>query len=50
MSKRELRRVEVMSRVASKELKLVDAAKLMQLSYRQAKRIWQRYQRKARRV
>ncbi len=44
MSKRELRRVEVMSRVASKELKLVDAAKLMQLSYRQAKRIWQRYQ------
>jgi transposase len=45
MSKRELRRVEVLSRVASKELKLVDAAVLMQLSYRQAKRIWQRYQR-----
>lgn len=44
MSKRELRRVEVLSRVASKELKLVDAATLMQLSYRQAKRIWQRYQ------
>lgn len=44
MSKQELRRVEVISRVASKELKLVDAAELMQLSYRQMKRIWQRYQ------
>ena len=44
MSKQELRRVEVFSRVASKELKLVDAAQLIELSYRQTKRIWQRYQ------
>ena len=43
MSKRELRRVEVLSRVASEELKLVDVAELMEVSYRQAKRIWQRY-------
>jgi len=44
MSKRELRRVEVFSRVASEELKLVDAAEMLRLSYRQVKRIWQRYQ------
>jgi len=43
MSKRELRRVGVLSRVASEELKLVDAAKILSLSYRQVKRIWQRY-------
>jgi transposase len=44
MSKRELRRAGVLSRVASDELKLVDAAQLMRLSYRQVKRIWQRFQ------
>ncbi len=33
MSKRELRRVGVLARVASKELKLVDAAKILSLSY-----------------
>jgi transposase len=44
MSRRELRRVEVMARVGSAELKLVDAAKLLGLSYRQVKRIWGRYQ------
>ena len=44
MSKQELRRVEVLSRVASKDLKLVDAAQLIGVSYRQVKRIWQRYQ------
>jgi len=37
-------RVEVFSRVASGELKLVDAAEILGLSYRQVKRIWQRYQ------
>src|ERR1035438_8255211 len=42
MSKRELRRVGVLARVASEELKLVDAAKILSLSYRQGKRIWQR--------
>lgn len=44
MSKRELRRVEVLSRVASEELRMVDAAQLLRLSYRQVRRIWQRYQ------
>jgi transposase len=44
MSERELRRVEVMARVANKGLKLVDAATLLHRSYRQVKRIWQRYQ------
>ena len=45
MSSKELQRVEVLSRVKSKALKLVDAAEIMQLSYRQTKRLWQRYQR-----
>jgi transposase len=43
MSKRELRRVEVLARVKSKELKLTEAASLLGLSYRQAKRLWRRY-------
>jgi len=43
MSRGELRRVEVMARVASEELKLVDAEKLLGLSYRQVKRLWRRY-------
>ena len=43
MSRRELRRVEVLSRVQGKELKLVDAAELVELSYRQTKRLWKRY-------
>src|SRR3989449_10648678 len=43
MSSRELRRVEVLSRVKSKELKLVEAAALLEVSYRQAKRLWRRY-------
>jgi len=44
MSKRELRRVGVLARVASEELKLVDAATMLSVSYRQVKRIWQRYE------
>lgn len=44
MSQRELRRVEVLARVKSKELKVVDAASLMRVSYRQGKRLWKRYQ------
>lgn len=36
MSKRELARVEV------KQLGVVDAGRLMQVSYRQAKRLWER--------
>jgi len=43
MSKRELGRVEVLARVRSKQLRLVDAGRLMQVSYRQAKRLWKRY-------
>lgn len=43
MSEQELRRVEVLSRVKARELKVVDAAKLMGLCYRQGKRLWRRY-------
>ena len=44
MSSKELQRVEVLSRVASKALKLVNAAAIIRLSYRQTKRLWRRYQ------
>jgi transposase len=44
MSSRELQRVEVLSRVASKALRLVNAAEILRLSYRQTKRLWRRYQ------
>ncbi|HEX8881765.1 MAG TPA: ISNCY family transposase [Candidatus Acidoferrum sp.] len=43
MSKRELERVGVLARVRSKQLLLVDAGRLMRVSYRQAKRLWKRY-------
>jgi transposase len=43
MSRRELRRVEVLARVRSKQLRIVDASQLMHVSYRQAKRLWRRY-------
>ena len=43
MSRRELQRVGVMARVASKELTLVDAGKMLERSYRQVKRLWRRY-------
>jgi transposase len=43
MSKRELRRVEVLARIRSKQLRIVDASQLMGVSYRQAKRLWKRY-------
>jgi Helix-turn-helix domain len=46
MSTRELERVEVMGRVAKEELKLIDAAAMLRLSYRQIKRLWRRYQQK----
>jgi transposase len=48
MSSRELERVEVIGRVASRGLKLVDAATMLQLSYRQVKRLWRRYRQKGR--
>ena len=43
MSRRELRRVEVMSRVQAGELQVVNAAELVGVSYRQGKRLWRRY-------
>jgi hypothetical protein len=43
MSKRELSRVEVLARVQSEELRLMDGSRLMRMSYRQAKRLWKRY-------
>src|SRR5713226_9657977 len=43
MSSRELEGVEVMGRVGSGELKLSDAGVMLELSYRQAKRLWRRY-------
>ncbi len=44
MTEEELMRVGIMTRVEVGELKLVDAAQLMRLSYRQGKRVWARYQ------
>jgi len=46
MSGRELGRVEVLARVRSRELRVVDAARLMGVSYRQGKRLWKRYREK----
>jgi transposase len=43
MSQEELRRVEVLARVRSNQLRVVDASRLMRVSYRQAKRLWKRY-------
>jgi transposase len=43
MSQEELRRVEVLARVRSKQLRVVDASRLLGTSYRQAKRLWKRY-------
>jgi transposase len=44
MSGKERRRLEVLGRVKSEELSLVKASELLGVSYRQAKRIWARYQ------
>jgi len=43
MSQEELRRVEVLARVRSNQLRVVDASGLLRVSYRQAKRLWKRY-------
>ena len=48
MSGRELERVEVMGRVAGGDVKLSDAAVMLELSYRQAKRLWRRYRQEGR--
>ncbi len=44
LSKRELERGGVLARVKSGQLMVKDAAELMRVSYRQAKRLWKRYQ------
>ena len=43
MNGKELRRGEVLNRVKRGELKLTEAAELLELSYRQAKRLKKRY-------
>jgi hypothetical protein len=43
MSQQELRRVGVLARVGSGELRVIDASRLLRVSYRQAKRLWKRY-------
>src|SRR5260370_35448536 len=43
MSQKELRRVEVLARGERRDLEVVDAASLVNGSYRQAKRLWERY-------
>ena len=43
MSQKERKRLVVLERVKAKQLTLVGAAEVMEVSYRQAKRIWQRY-------
>lgn len=48
MSSRELERVKMMGRVASGALKLVHAAEMLELSYRQTKRLRRRYRKKGR--
>jgi hypothetical protein len=44
LSKRELQRGGILARVKAGELRLVDGAELMRVSYRQSKRLWKRYQ------
>lgn len=43
LSRKELRRVEVMGRVKAGSLQLREAGEMLEVSYRQAKRIWARY-------
>jgi Helix-turn-helix domain len=44
MSKRERRRLEVLSQVASQQLTLQKGSELLGIGYRQMKRLWSRYQ------
>jgi len=43
MSARELRRVEILGRVKAGTLRVIDAATILGVSYRQAKRLWRRF-------
>ena len=44
MSKRERRRLEVLSQVVSQQLTLQKGSELLGIGYRQMKRLWSRYQ------
>src|SRR5260370_25241682 len=44
MSSKELKRLGVLARVEKEALNLVHAAEILGLSYRQAKRLWRRYE------
>ena len=44
MNRKERNRITIMVGVKAKELSQVQAAELLGLSYRQAKRVWRRYQ------
>jgi transposase len=46
MSERELKRAAVLAQVKSGAWTIVEAAERMEMSYRQAKRLWKRYERK----
>jgi predicted chitinase len=46
MSEREMRRAAVLAQVKKEAWTLVEAAERMELSYRQGKRLWKRYQSK----
>ena len=43
MSAKEIHRLELMGRIKTKEITLVKAAELMEISYRQANRIWKSF-------
>ena len=43
MSARELQRVEILGRVKAGTLRVIEAAKVLGVSYRQAKRLWRRF-------
>src|SRR5512137_461170 len=43
MSRRDCRRMQLLSRVADGLMTLVQAAEILKLSYRQTKRLWRRY-------
>ena len=44
MSQKERKRLVVLEQVARGQMSLVQAAQVMRVCYRQARRIWQRYQ------
>jgi len=46
MSEKEVRRAGVLARVKERKLKLVSAAEMLELSYRQTKRLWRRYRKR----